>query len=570
VENSGCAGASTPDRPPRMISTLARRVAEDAGAAAAYLVLSIAMTYPLVRRFDRAFLGAGTDVFSFLWNNWWLHHAITHHLPKPYLTTFIFAPFRLDLRLHTAGFLYGLVAVPFFGWLGQIRVLNLQILATLTLNGYFTFWLVRRLTRDAAIAFLCGLLAASLHAINLHIPAGRASCGAFWTAIAALSCFLTLTERPRPAAGAFLAVSLVAMFLADLQVALFGSMWLALLGAALFLSRGGWARLRRLGPALIVPAAAVLLAAYVLYFRPARLDVGYDVPDAVEAQSYSDGPSAFLHFNLAWASYGIILPLAFPVVLARLGQVRRAIPWALGAVLFFLLSYGPTLEGTAIPLPFALLRHLPGLANFRTPYRFAMPAAFGAIVSLGLVLHAVTKRLDRRARSLVVCGLVLVALADEARVRHARPFMIREMPLQPIYEQIGRDPTPSVLLEIPVGVRNGTDRIGAEGEILTFYQPIHGKRLVNGIATRSPTAAIDYGRASPALMYLAGETPPPGDVMADLQKKMAELRVGYVVVHPDMMKPERVAPTLGMLAKIPGLTRIAEDPDLFAWRRESP
>jgi hypothetical protein len=553
-----------------MTSTRARRFAEDAGAAAAYLVLAVAMTYPLVRRFDRAFLGAGTDVFQFLWNNWWLHHAITQHLSKPYLTTFIFAPFRLDLRLHTVGFLYGLCAVPFFGWLGQLRVLNLQILATLTLNGYFAFRLVRHLTRDVGVAFLCGLLAASLHAINLHIPAGRASCGAFWAAIAAVSCFLELTERPRAAESALFAVSLVVMFLADQQVALFGSMWLVVLAAGHFLSPGGATRLRRLGPALVVPAATGLLVAYFFYLRPWRLDLGYDVPGASEALNYSDGPSAFLHLSLGWAYYGIILPLAFPVVLARLGKVRRAIPWALGAVFFFLLSYGPTLGGTGIPLPFALVRQLPGLEYFRAPYRFAMPAAFGAIVALGLVLQATTARLDRRARALLVGGLMLVALADEVRVRHERPYLIREMPTEAVYAEIGRDPTPSVLLEIPVGVRNGTDRTGTNGEILTFYQPVHGKRLVNGSVARSPTAAIDYHRASPALMYLAGETPPPGDVAADLRERMAALGVGYVVVHPGMMKPELVAPTLDLLAKVPGLVQIASGPDLVAWRRESP
>jgi hypothetical protein len=551
-----------------MTSTRTRRITEEAGAAAAYLALAIAMTWPLVRRFDRAFLGAGGDVFQFLWNNWWLHHAITHHLAKPYLTTFIFAPFRLDLRLHTVGFLYGLCAAPFFEWLGQLRVLNLQILATLTLNGYVTYRLVRHLTRDAGIAFLCGLSAASLHAINLHIPAGRASCGAFWTAIVAISCFVKLTERPSAARSALLAVSLVVMLLADQVVALFGSLWLVLLAAMFFLSPGGAIRLRRLAPALVVPAAAALLAAYVLYLRPWRLDVGYDVPGAIEAYNYSDRPSAFLHFNQAWAIYGILLPVAVPLVLARLGKVRSAIPWAVGAVFFFLLSFGPVLHGTPIPLPFALVRHLPGLEYFRTPYRFAMPAAFGALVALGLVLHAMTARLDRRARAAVVGALVLVTLADEARVRHARPFEIREMPAEPAYALIGRDPNPSVLLEIPVAVRNGTDRTGENGEILTFYQPIHGKRLLNGAVARSPTAAIDYHRASPALMYLAGETPPPGDVLRDLQAKMAELGVGYVVIHPRMMKPELIAPTFDLLAKIPGLTRIAETPDLVAWRRE--
>jgi hypothetical protein len=71
-----------------------RRLAEETGA----LAVAIWVTYPLVRRLGATFQGSGTDVFGFLWNNWWIHHALTHHLAKPYLTTYIFVPFRLDLR----------------------------------------------------------------------------------------------------------------------------------------------------------------------------------------------------------------------------------------------------------------------------------------------------------------------------------------------------------------------------------------------------------------------------------------------------------------------------------------
>jgi hypothetical protein len=545
-----------------------QRLGEETGALAGYLAVAIGVTYPLVWRLGAAFPGSGTDVFGFLWNNWWIHYAITHHLAKPYLTTYIFAPFRLDLRLHTVGFLYGLLSAPFFAILGQVRVLNLQILATITLNGYFTYRLVRRLTGDRAVALLCGLLATSMNGINFHIGPGRPSCSAFWTAIAVLTCFLDLDEDPRPATIAVGATSLVAMFLADQQVALYGSMWLVLLAASRFLRRGGWARLRRLAPAMLVLASAGLAAAYVLYLRPWKYDLGYDVPGAVEALHYSDRPEHYLHFGLFWTFYGVVLPIAMPIVLARLVRVREAIPWALGAVFFYLLTFGPVLSGTHLPMPFALLRHLPGLENFRTPYRFRMPAVFGAIVALGLVLRATTARLGPRARAAVIAALGLVTIADAARLKWQRPFLLREMPVEPVYAEIGRDPVLSVLLEVPVGVRNGTDRIGVDGEILTYYQPTHGKRLVNGFVARSPLAAIDYYRHSPAFMYLAGEIPLSGDLTADLRQKIEELGVGYIVVHPNMMKPERVAPTLRLLATLPGLTPIAASPELVAFRRE--
>lgn len=88
----------------------------------------------------------------------------------------------------------------------------------------------------------------------------------------------------------------------------------------------------------------------------------------------------------------------------------------------------------------------------------------------------------------------------------------------------------------PVGVRTGTDRIGP-GEALSFHQPIHRKRLINGSTSRLPLAALEYYRASPSIMFLAGEPPPPGDLAADLQRRLRELRVGYVIVHPECSIP---------------------------------
>ena len=146
----------------------------------ACLGMAIARTYPLIRGFGSTFPAGHSDVFAFLWNNWWLHYALTHHLARPYYTTFIFVPFRLDLRLHTIGFLYGLLCLPLFSALGQVVVLNIEVLATITLNGFFVYLLTRYVTKAWLVPALIGLLAASLEAINFHVSSGRPSCSSFW------------------------------------------------------------------------------------------------------------------------------------------------------------------------------------------------------------------------------------------------------------------------------------------------------------------------------------------------------------------------------------------------------
>jgi hypothetical protein len=542
------------------------RCAKVAGVPLAYLAMAFGTTFPLVRGVTTTFPGGHTDVFGFLWNNWWIYHAVTHHLSKPYLSSFIFAPFRLDLRLHTIGFLYGLLSIPLFPILGQVGVLNVQIFATIVLNGYLTFALVNNLVKDRAIAFAMGLLAASLHAINFHIASGRPSCASFWTAIAVILSFLRLVERPGAAQSGILTISIFAMFLADQQIVLFGILWLVLLGTISLIQHPTTILNRRLLLTMLVPVLGAAIASYALYFRPLRFDVGYNVPGAAEALTYSTGPAFLRSPHLLWTVYGALVPLGIPLAIFRLRRVPRATPWIVGAILFFVLAMGPVWGSTAFPLPFALLRRLPGMVNYRMPYRFQMPAALGAIVAMGMLLRVSTQKLGPRARLCLIFGLVLAIAADATAHWRDWPFYVRRMPDQPLYDVIGRDPSGGVLLEIPVGVRHGTDRIGQDGEILTFYQPVHQMRLVNGFVARAPDAALAYYRRSPALMFFANEDPPAGDLEADLKQQLKELDVKYIVVHPPMIKSERLGLILSLLSRVDGLQKIANGPELVAFR----
>ena len=48
-----------------------------------------------------------------------------------------------------------------------------------------------------------------------------------------------------------------------------------------------------------------------------------------------------------------------------------------------------------------------------------------------------------------------------------------------------------------LGVRSGIERIGSGGEVLSYYQHIHGKPLVNGMIARVPSSVFEAYRASP-------------------------------------------------------------------------
>ena len=76
------------------------------GAAAFFLISSLIWSFPLVTRISTHLPGDGLgDNAAFLWNFWWMRHALStagaHGFQTFFQTDHIFAPFGADLTLHT-------------------------------------------------------------------------------------------------------------------------------------------------------------------------------------------------------------------------------------------------------------------------------------------------------------------------------------------------------------------------------------------------------------------------------------------------------------------------------------
>ena len=76
-------------------------------------------------------------------------------------------------------------------------------------------------------------------------------------------------------------------------------------------------------------------------------------------------------------------------------------------------------------------------------------------------------------------------------------FQVQTLAGHPVYTMIAGDTKPGIVLEVPFGVRSGTDRIGT-GERLNFYQPRHRRRMINGMIARVPLVALDIPRLAGA------------------------------------------------------------------------
>jgi len=64
-----------------------------------------------------------------------------------------------------------------------------------------------------------------------------------------------------------------------------------------------------------------------------------------------------------------------------------------------------------------------------------------------------------------------------AAFRAASGFPLQTLGHHPVYATLAADHDARAILEVPVGLRTGTDLIGT-GEILSFHQSIHRRRLI--------------------------------------------------------------------------------------------
>ncbi|MFN8487066.1 MAG: interleukin-like EMT inducer domain-containing protein [Caldilineaceae bacterium] len=129
---------------------------------ALYTILSLILTWPLVAQITTHVPGIAQWAFdesTFIWNIWYLKHALVDQLSNPLHTELIWYPLGIDLILYTYNFFHALVAQPLALAVNLAFGSNVALLSSTILSGYGTFLLVRYLlTRSGAggVAALMG------------------------------------------------------------------------------------------------------------------------------------------------------------------------------------------------------------------------------------------------------------------------------------------------------------------------------------------------------------------------------------------------------------------------------
>lgn len=541
-----------------------RRISPAAGACFVLLMFALAWAAPIAQRLGTHLPGtaADLDVASMVWNVAWVQRAI--ETPATLLRSDdILVPFGADLTAHTYGLLPAMLAWPVAHGLGALAAFNAMLLGTLVLNG----WLGYALFRDLGVSRAAAMVAAA--ALMLSGPAldqfrvGRPIFAAIWVTCAALIATRRLLARPTIGWTIALGSALVAALFTDLQILLFTAIWIGWIVAWHVAAERGLDERRA---AALAAAIAMVAAPFLLVVYPAFGGGALPVPDREEAMRYSFRWWDYLEPSIVpRAIGGYELAIAGVAGLFSLRRDPRLRVWWFGALVLFVLALGPTLKFTGLPMPFALFSWWPPLAQFRVPSRLTIPAVIGLAAVLALLLDEVFRKMRIR-HALVLAGAAIALRLTLAVVYH--PFETQRYAPSVIYDYLARERDAGAVIEVPVGVRSGLDRIGHGEEFLQYYQLAHGRPIVNAMIARLPADVFAFYRGHPSLMLLAGEpvTAPDRELAADLAAVIDAIGAGHVVMHRDLMTPGQVARVTRLLDTHPRLRPWTSEGALAAYR----
>jgi hypothetical protein len=377
-----------------------------------YLLLAVALTWPLVRVFSGHFIGdTFSDAYEYARHIWWMNHALRTGEP-------IFHQPLLGYPHGLGGaWLWGNPFQSFPAWLFALvmplpAAYNLAALLTLALNGWSAYFLVWRLTRHVAAALLAGSIFLLYPTVQGHLIASHTGLLVLWgvplyaLGLLGLRGHHALTLNPSPEGrGTSQHIGILVTPLAFLVSVLGNNLLLVYALFPVSLVMFAWAIITRAWgwAARIVSVAALGGVLALVFIGPVALeqldsplspeggDVLYSADLlAVVAPSFYNPLFSDLTYsrsvlggvnNVEGTAYVGLVPAV--LALLALWRVPAARPWGLLALVAWMLSLGPLLKvageplsvtvagvHTHIVLPWALLMDLPVLNIARTPARF--------------------------------------------------------------------------------------------------------------------------------------------------------------------------------------------------------
>jgi hypothetical protein len=482
-------------------------------------LLAIGLTWPLAAHFTTHATGSnswdGTTIFFEtpvnIWNLWWFRYALIELGQSPFDGSYIFYPHGADLWFHTVAPVPALVGTILQTFLGVVATYNTLVVVSFIAAGVFATAVARELGVTPRSATLAGAIYAFSPVVVGHLYAGHFELlWTFWIPATVLA-FLRLIGQPGDrgwtrAAGLGMMVAAAAytcnyyaVYAVEAMAVTAAVRWRELLQGRV---------LRRVVLAAVVAIAGV--APMAVRFVSAEGVLGSAADVSADFRDLSIEPLAFFVPSFTHPLFSATLNdlqhelnggrglpqevtgyLGFSVIalvgLAIFGWRRRCDragrPPVFGgrlalaiAASFLALSLGSELKvrgnPTGLPLPAALLAHVPIVRLARAPGRHMVVAMLGVAVLAGAGWDRIARR---RWRATLVAAVALEYWAG-------LPLLATAVPA--VYHRLAREPGSFAVMDVPVGARDGRRVMGRPNSLELLAQSVHHKPIIGGMASR--------------------------------------------------------------------------------------
>jgi hypothetical protein len=140
-----------------------------------FVVLSLVLTYPLVKDLGSRILGAPApgDNFEYLYKVWWFKHALFDLRVSPFFNADMFYPFGYNVALSETTISNAIPALPLTLLGGEVAAYNLLLLMSFVLSGFGMYLLALHLTGSRIAGLLSGIVFAFCPYRMAHLGTGH-------------------------------------------------------------------------------------------------------------------------------------------------------------------------------------------------------------------------------------------------------------------------------------------------------------------------------------------------------------------------------------------------------------
>ncbi len=179
-----------------------------------FVAMALVWTWPLPSHLASHLPGEPGDNFAFLWNVWWMREALGSSAVGFFQTDRLFAPFGIDLTLHTHTALSSWLAGSVLAKADTLLAQNVVILGSLALNGFAMYLLAWDRTNDWGASVAAGVIFAGAPYLSTHLL-GHFNLICAWGLPLFLLCLLRGVERDSWTDASAAGVCLVAIAYTD-------------------------------------------------------------------------------------------------------------------------------------------------------------------------------------------------------------------------------------------------------------------------------------------------------------------------------------------------------------------